>query len=93
MLFQATLRGRTLTISTAVEATGDRSVPVAFGYHPYLRLPHVERSAWEVEMPVTERLELDERMLPTGKRSPVTVRGRAARVKDLRRCLRRARRR
>ena len=75
VLFQATLRGRTLTISTAVEATGDRSVPVAFGYHPYLRLPHVERSAWEVEMPVTERLELDERMLPTGKRSPVTVEG------------------
>ncbi len=75
VLFQATLRNRTLTISTAVAATGDRSVPVAFGYHPYLRLPHVERSAWEVEMPVTERLELDERMLPTGERSAVRVEG------------------
>jgi aldose 1-epimerase len=73
VLFQAILRNRTLTISTAVEATGDRSVPVSFGYHPYLRVPDVDRSTWEVQMPVTERLELDERMLPTGERSAVRV--------------------
>jgi aldose 1-epimerase len=73
VLFQATLRNRTLTISTAVEATGNRSVPVSFGYHPYLRLPDVDRSTWVVELPVTERLELDERMLPTGERSAVQV--------------------
>ena len=73
VLFEATLRDRTLTIRTIVAATGDRRVPISFGYHPYLRLPDVDRSDWEVEIPVSERLELDERMLPTGRRSAVRV--------------------
>ena len=45
-------------------------VPVAFGFHPYLRLPGVRREEWRVEAPVSERLELDDRMLPTGRRQP-----------------------
>ena len=48
-------------------------MPISFGYHPYLRLPGVDRSEWEVEMPVRERLELDDRMLPTGRRERVQV--------------------
>src|SRR5262249_1829181 len=36
-------------------------------------LPGVERSAWELEAPVTERLVLDDRMIPTGEREPVHV--------------------
>src|SRR5262249_30355570 len=72
-LFEATRVGRTLTIRTAVSATGERQVPVSFGYRPYLRLPGVDRSEWQVEIPVSEQLELDERMLPTGRRSAVRV--------------------
>ena len=30
---------RALTISTSIRPTGDRAVPVSFGFHPYLRLP------------------------------------------------------
>src|SRR5262249_14899289 len=38
-----------LTIATTVRATGDDSVPVSFGYHPYLRNPSAPREIWEVE--------------------------------------------
>jgi aldose 1-epimerase len=70
---EAELAGATLTIATTVDAPGDGPVPIAFGYHPYLRLPGVERAAWEVEVPVREALCLDERMLPTGQRVPAAV--------------------
>ena len=39
------LRRRTLTVRTTLTATGDRPVPVAFGFHPYLRLPTLSASA------------------------------------------------
>jgi galactose mutarotase-like enzyme len=48
-------------------------VPVSFGYHPYLRIPGAPRERWEVELPVQERLELDERMIPDGRREPVDI--------------------
>lgn len=67
------LAGSVLRISTSVAATGDAPVPVSFGFHPYLRLPGLERAEWEVELPVTERLVLDERMLPTGGREATSV--------------------
>jgi aldose 1-epimerase len=70
---EATLSGGTLTIATTVRATGDATVPIAFGYHPYFRLPNVPRSDWEIELPVRERLRLDERMLPTGQRETIKV--------------------
>src|SRR5262249_3870132 len=43
---EAGLADGTLSLATTVRATGDESVPIAFGYHPYFRLPDVERSAW-----------------------------------------------
>ncbi len=70
---EATLAGARLTIATTVRPTADIAVPISFGFHPYLRLPRVERSAWEVEVPVRERLPLDDRMLPTGEREAVEV--------------------
>jgi galactose mutarotase-like enzyme len=71
VLFEASLRGSTLTIATTVVASGERPVPISFGYHPYLRLPDVDRSEWTVGIPARERLELDDRMLPTGGRERV----------------------
>src|SRR5919202_313301 len=49
---EAKLAGPALTITTTVRPTGDGPLPVAFGYHPYFRLPGVERAEWEVEIPV-----------------------------------------
>lgn len=68
LLFEATLAGPTLTIATTIRATDDGAVPIAFGYHPYLRLPGVARSDWQIEVPVHEQLRLDAEMLPTSER-------------------------
>jgi aldose 1-epimerase len=70
---QAELEGDTLTVATIVLPTGDVAVPISFGWHPYLRLPGVPRSEWEVELPVRRRAVLDERGLPTGETEPVAV--------------------
>jgi len=55
-----------LTMTTTVVATGDRVVPVAFGYHPYLRLPGVARSEVRLRLPDRRHLDLDDRQLPVG---------------------------
>lgn len=72
---EATLVGAELRIATTVRAGQEGSVPIAFGFHPYLQLPGVGRSEWEIEAPVSAHLELDGRMLPTGRREPVEIEG------------------
>jgi aldose 1-epimerase len=71
--FEATLTGPALTIATTVSASGDAPVPIAFGYHPYLRLPGLAREDWRIEVPVREQLRLDSQMLPTGERVDAEV--------------------
>jgi galactose mutarotase-like enzyme len=71
--FEAALVGPRLTITTTVRASGETPVPIAFGYHPYLRLPGVAREDWHVEAPVREQLRLDAQMLPTGERFDAEV--------------------
>src|ERR1700754_187148 len=70
---EASLRGAELSITTTVRPTGDVAVPIAFGFHPYLRLPGVARDEWFLEAPVSQRLPLDQRMLPTGEPEPATI--------------------
>lgn len=70
---EATLEQATLTIATTVEASGEKAVPISFGFHPYLRLPGVPRADWVLAAPVRERLALDERGLPTGEREAVEI--------------------
>ncbi len=67
VLYEATLEGPTLTITTTVVASHGSPVPVSFGYHPYFVLPGVPRADWDIEVPVTEQLRLDNLMLPTGE--------------------------
>jgi len=55
-----------LTIATTVVPTADRKVPVAFGWHPYLRVPGTPRSRWRLRLPPRRHLELDGRGIPTG---------------------------
>jgi aldose 1-epimerase len=59
-----------LSVDTVLEATGDVPVPISFGYHPYLRLPAARRdcSLW---LTAASRLELDDAMIPTGRREAV----------------------
>ena len=60
-------RDRQLTLDTTVVPTGRRRVPVAFGWHPYLRLPGTARSHWHLRLPPRTHLALDGRGLPTGQ--------------------------
>jgi aldose 1-epimerase len=55
-----------LVVDTTVVPTGRRRVPVAFGWHPYLRLPGARRSAWDLRLPARGHLALDARGIPTG---------------------------
>jgi galactose mutarotase-like enzyme len=69
----AALSDRALEVGVELTPSGDSPVPVAFGFHPYLRLPGLERQRWHVELPVTSRMVLDDRMLPTGRSEPVRI--------------------
>jgi aldose 1-epimerase len=71
---QAVLAERRLTITTTVHADADDAVPVAFGYHPYLRIPGSSREGWQVDLGAEQQLLLDDRMIPTGERAPLTAR-------------------
>ena len=70
--FRATLEpGPALTIEVTVDADAGDRVPVAYGLHPYLRLPSSARGRCHVELPACERLAADELGIPTGAREPL----------------------
>ena len=58
---------RTLRLRTSVTPSGEKAVPLCFGFHPYLRLPDAPREQWIIETPPLRHLKLDERGLPTGE--------------------------
>jgi aldose 1-epimerase len=73
LLVEVSLAGEVLTLRTTLRPTTEIAVPVAFGYHPYLRLPDVPREKWRITLPVRSRAEVDERGIPTGAAEDVSV--------------------
>jgi galactose mutarotase-like enzyme len=63
---QLTLADRTLTIETTVMPTTAASVPLCFGFHPYLRIPGVPRAQWRLQTPTMRHLLVDNWGIPTG---------------------------
>jgi aldose 1-epimerase len=63
-----------LEIVTTVRASGDDTVPVSFGFHPYLTIPGTRRQDWRVQLGAGGRLVLDEQMIPTGSSEPLDER-------------------
>jgi aldose 1-epimerase len=57
----------TLRMDTTLVPTGDRPVPISFGYHPYLSLPGARRANVRLRLPQRRHVELDGRQLPTGR--------------------------
>ena len=74
LTIEARVGSGALTIATTLAPVSEESVPVSFGYHPYLRIPDEKRSRWRVTLGARERLLLDEAMIPTGEREPVAQR-------------------
>ena len=72
LLVEVRLTGDVLALRTTLRPAGEVAVPVAFGYHPYLRLPGKPREAWEVTLPVRSHAELDDRGIPTGAAEDVS---------------------
>jgi aldose 1-epimerase len=64
---EAAMEQDALAVVTTLTATGDRDVPVGFGYHPYVHLPGVARAAVRLFVPDRRHLALDARGLPTGE--------------------------
>lgn len=64
---EASVEATTLRVDTTLVPTADRSVPVSFGYHPYLRLPGALRANIRLRLPQRRHVELDDRQLPTGR--------------------------
>jgi galactose mutarotase-like enzyme len=71
---EATVGDGQLTMDTTLYANGSDAVPVAFGYHPYLRIPGTSRTTWRIQLGAFRQLVLDDRMIPTGARDPVDQR-------------------
>ncbi len=65
------LSASALEVRIVLTATGDRPVPVSFGFHPYLQLPGLPRARWQVALPVRRRELFDDHGLPTGATEPV----------------------
>jgi aldose 1-epimerase len=65
----ATVRDASLRVDTTVVPTGRRGVPVAFGWHPYLRVPGSPRRTWRLRLPARRHLALDAHGIPTGASS------------------------
>ena len=62
-----------LRVETSLTAGRERAVPVAFGWHPYFRLPGPVDD-WRLELPECKQLELDTRGIPTGRDRPQRAR-------------------
>jgi aldose 1-epimerase len=62
---RAVLSPQALTLETVL-VPRDRAVPVAFGFHPYVRIPGTPRSEWRLRLPAMRRLALDASGVPTG---------------------------
>ena len=65
-----TARDGSLRVDTTIVPTGRRRVPVAFGWHPYLRVPGTPRSTWRLRLPARTHVALDERGIPSGETEP-----------------------
>jgi aldose 1-epimerase len=66
LLYDARLLGGRLEIEVTVNACGEDSVPLAFGFHPYISPPGAPRERWLIELPAMRHLALDPDQIPAG---------------------------
>jgi aldose 1-epimerase len=74
LLYEARLGGGRLELQITVHACGADSVPLAFGFHPYLSPAETPREGWLVELPPMRPLALDANQIPIGPEQPLAAR-------------------
>lgn len=57
----------TLAVAFSAQNTGTTRCPAAFGWHPYFTLNGEATDNLTIDLPVSEVIELDENLLPTGR--------------------------
>ena len=73
LLYEARLGGGRLELQITVHACGADSVPLAFGFHPYLSPAETPREGWLVELPPMRPLALDANQIPIGPEQPLAA--------------------
>ncbi len=63
------LSGGELEVITEIENQGKEAMPVAIGYHPWFQIPG-GRNSWSIHIAAKEHVELSDKLIPTGKRTP-----------------------
>jgi galactose mutarotase-like enzyme len=66
LTLDVTLADRTLTVETTVMASSAATVPLCYGFHPYLKIPGLPRAEWRLETPTMRHLPVDNWGIPTG---------------------------
>ena len=74
LTYEAHLAEGRLEVTIIVEACGEDMVPVAFGLHPYLSPPGVEREGYMVELPAMRHLKLDAEQIPVRSAEELSAR-------------------
>ena len=67
------LKNGILEVKTRLRNLGTEPLPVALGYHPYLKLTDSKKSRWKVHVPARSQFVLNEKVLPTGELRPVNL--------------------
>jgi aldose 1-epimerase len=63
------LRGGELTVDMKITNTDKVAIPVGLGWHPYFKISEKSDDT-SLQMPDCQLIEIDERMLPTGEKTP-----------------------
>ncbi len=64
--YEARLCEGRLEIEVAVHACGADTVPISFGFHPYISPSSGAREGWQIELPAMRALALDPQQIPIG---------------------------
>ena len=62
-----------LTCQIKIENIGNQTMPIGFGWHPYFRFSDISVDDLVLETPPCEQIEIDNRMIPTGKTTEFTT--------------------
>ncbi len=68
-----TLADGELQVTLAVTNYSTEPMPLVVGFHPYFRIPGVQRNDWVGRIPARQRVVADKGMIPTGQYKPMDL--------------------
>lgn len=71
-----------LTIEVKITNSGNQQLPIGIGSHPYFKLIAEKVDTLQLQLPACERIEVDEKMIPTGETTPYFNFEKSTSIKD-----------